>query len=214
MTDGEPDPPSIRRVYDRIGAHFSQTRRYPWTDVTDFLETVEGVVGLDVGCGNGRHTGPLAEVVDRPLGIDLSRTLLSEATERAVEGDYRADFVQGTATSLPIGSSTVDVGLYIAAIHHLRSRAARIESLDELARVLSPGGTALLSSWCTTHDRFDRTMGFDTTVDWTLPDGETVARFYHIYDPAEFKTDVEASDLEWHAVWVSAGNCYARVGPR
>lgn len=214
MTPGESDPPPIRRVYDRIGTHFSQTRRYPWTDVIEFLDTVEGTVGLDVGCGNGRHTEALAEIVDRPLGMDLSRTLLSEATDRAAEAEFRADFIQGTATSLPIGSSSVDVGLYIAAIHHLRSRSARIESLDELARVLAPGGTALISSWCTTHDRFERTRGFDTTVDWTLPEGETVARFYHIYDPAEFKTDIEASDLEWQAAWVSEGNCYARVGPR
>ncbi|MFP4530947.1 MAG: class I SAM-dependent methyltransferase [Halodesulfurarchaeum sp.] len=214
MTADRPDPPPIRRVYDRIGSHFSQTRRYPWTDVTDFLATVEGPVGLDVGCGNGRHTEVLADVVDRPIGIDLSRTLLETATYRARDAGFRAAFVQGTATALPVDSSSVDVGLYIAAIHHLRSRAARIESLDELSRVLSPGGTALLSSWCTTHDRFDRTTGFDTTVDWTLPDGETVARFYHIYDPGEFRADVEASDLEWQAIWVSAGNCYARVGSR
>ncbi|MFB6086594.1 MAG: class I SAM-dependent methyltransferase [Halodesulfurarchaeum sp.] len=220
MTD-ESDLPSIRRVYDRIGDHFSQTRQYPWEDVTEFLETVEGTVGLDVGCGNGRHTEALAAVVDRPVGVDLSRTLLEAAVNRATGlavgesvGAFPADFVTGTATSLPIVTDSVDVGLYIATIHHLRSRAARIESLNELARVLGPDGTALLSSWCTTDERFDRTSGFDTTVDWTLPDGETVGRFYHIYDPGEFKSDLEASHLGWQTAWVSAGNCYARVSPR
>jgi ubiquinone/menaquinone biosynthesis C-methylase UbiE len=214
MTGKRRNVPPVRRVYDRIGEHFSQTRQYPWTDVTDFLDSATGTVGIDIGCGNGRHTEPLATVVDVPIGVDLSRTLLKTATERAAERGFRATFLQGTATRLPIRDTRVDVGLYIAAIHHLRTRAARIQSLDELARVLAPGGTALLSSWCTTHDRFDRTSGFDTTVDWTLPDGETVPRFYHIYDPGEFEADVEASDLALGAAWESAGNCYARVGSR
>ena len=212
MTRENRDAPSVRRVYDRIGEHFSQTRQYPWTDVTDFLDTVSGTVGIDVGCGNGRHTEPLAAIVDTAIGIDLSRTLVATATERAEERGYRASFLQGTATGLPVRDSTVDVGLYIAAIHHLRTPKARFASLNELARVLAPGGTALISSWCTTHEKFARTSGFDTTVDWTLPDGETVARFYHIYDPEEFRGDVEASDLAVEATWTAAGNCYARVG--
>ncbi|MFW5900783.1 MAG: class I SAM-dependent methyltransferase [Halodesulfurarchaeum sp.] len=212
MSEHGSDAPPIKSVYDRIGSHFSDTRQYPWTDVTDFLDTVEGAIGLDIGCGNGRHTEELATVVASAVGVDISRTLLTDARLRASKAPFDASFLQGTATALPIADSAIDVGLYIAAVHHLRSTAARIRSLDELARVLSPGGTALVSSWCTTHDRFDRTSGFDTTIDWTLPDGETVPRFYHIYDPAEFTRDVEASALECHETWESRGNCYARVG--
>ncbi|MEF8771592.1 class I SAM-dependent methyltransferase [Halodesulfurarchaeum sp.] len=212
MTENGPEAPPIQTVYDRIGSHFSETRQYPWTDVTDFLESVVGTIGLDIGCGNGRHTEELARVVETPIGVDLSHTLLTEAITRAAEADFGASFVQGTATKLPVADSTVDVGLYIAAIHHLRSRTARIRSLNELARVLSPDGTALVSSWCTTHDRFDRTNGFDTTIDWTLPDGESVPRFYHIYDPEEFEADVVDSEIECQEAWVSRGNCYAWVG--
>ncbi|MDR5657439.1 class I SAM-dependent methyltransferase [Halodesulfurarchaeum sp. HSR-GB] len=209
MTD---ESPPIREVYDRIGLHFSQTRQYPWTDVTDFLDTVSGTVGLDVGCGNGRHTEAMASVVETPIGLDLSRSLLEEARSRVTESGIEATFLQGTATTVPLRHSTVDVAVYIAAIHHLREQDARIESLDELARVLRPGGVGLVSSWCTAHDRFDRETGFDTTIDWTLPDGETVPRYYHIYDREEFVADVWASDLELEREWVSKGNCYARVG--
>ncbi|MFB6109863.1 MAG: class I SAM-dependent methyltransferase [Halodesulfurarchaeum sp.] len=207
-------PPPIRAVYDRIGPHFSKTRRHPWTDVTDFLGTVEGTVGLDVGCGNGRHTEAMAAAVDRPIGLDLSGTLIREARSRIRSAGVEATFLQGSATAIPVGSSTVDVGLYIATIHHLRDRDVRVQSLDELARVLRPAGTALISSWCTTHETFDRDSGFDTTVDWTLPGGETVPRFYHIYDPAEFDTDLRASRLDLEGTWTSRGNCYARVRGR
>lgn len=214
MTGDRSDSLSVRQVYDRIGSHFSATRRYPWTDVTDFLDTVDGTVGLDVGCGNGRHTEALADVVDRPIGVDLSRTVLGEATDRAAAQGFDAVFVQGDATALPVADRTIDVGLYIAAIHHLRTRSDRLVSLNALARVLAADGRALVSSWCTAHDRFERETAFDTTIDWTMPDGETVPRYYHIYDHDSFVADIDASDVERLATWVSKGNCYATVGPR
>ncbi|MFC6726055.1 SAM-dependent methyltransferase, partial [Halobium palmae] len=74
-------------------------------------------------------------------------------------------------------------------------------------------GRAVVSAWSTEHDRFDATEGFDTTVDWTLPGGERVGRFYHIYDPAEFRADLDASALRAVETFVSSGNCYAVVGP-
>lgn len=205
------DEHSIKEVYDRIAHHFSQTRENPWPEVTDFLKAVGGGHGVDIGCGNARHTEQLTEVVDTAVGVDISRGLLAEAQKRAAESDFDAEFVLGGAASLPIREDTVAVGLYIATIHHLRSRATRIASLDELARVLSDDGTALVSAWSTTHDQFDAEKGFDTTVDWTLPDGDTVPRFYHIYDPEEFEEDIRASELEPRDTWVSSGNCYAEV---
>jgi SAM-dependent methyltransferase len=107
----------------------------------------------------------------------------------------------------------VDLAVYVATLHHLRPRAARVASLDELARVLAPGGRALVSAWSTVHDRFDAEAGFDTEVDWTLPGGETVPRYYHIYDPDQFTADLATSDCRVVESFVSSGNCYAVVGP-
>jgi tRNA (uracil-5-)-methyltransferase TRM9 len=211
--DDRRSPARVRDTYDDIAAHFSKTRAYPWPEVEAFLEDVHaGERGLDVGCGNGRHLGPLAELTDRAVGVDLSRGLLEEA--RARLGDA-ATLVQGDAATLPLGSGQVDVALYVAAIHHLPDRETRRGSLDELARVLAPGGRGLVSAWSTAHDSFDApadaTEGFDTTVDWTLPGGETVPRFYHIYAPAEFEGDLAASALTVEETTISSGNCYARV---
>ena len=209
MTD---DPP-IDAVYDRIATHFSATRAYPWPEVESFLDGVAGQTGLDLGCGNGRHTEPLAAVVETAVGVDVSGELLAVARDWARDRDYDADFLQADAGTLPLASERVQVGVYVATIHHLRTREARIASLDELARVLSPDGIALVSAWSTAHDRFDETTGFDTTIDWTLPDGETVPRYYHIYDPGEFRADIDTSHLDLLEDFVSSGNCYARVRP-
>ncbi|MFC4407430.1 class I SAM-dependent methyltransferase [Haloarchaeobius iranensis] len=227
-------PRGTRSTYDRIADHFAQTREYAWPEVESFLENREGVVGLDLGCGNGRHAELLAARCDSVVGLDISGGLLATAQERARERDFGVELVQADAARLPLATGSVDLAVYVATVHHLPTREARRRSLDELARVLSPDGTGLVSAWSTAHDRFDgeepersggssdspagersdprrRDTGFDTTVDWTLPGGETVPRFYHVYSPAEFDEDLGASDLAVVSSRVSSGNCYATV---
>ena len=210
----------VRDTYERIGPHFSATREYAWPEVETFVETngVAGGLGLDLGCGNGRHAETLAPAVDRVVGVDLSRSLLSCARERAVERGFLdvLDLLQADAARLPLADNCVDLAVYVATLHHLPTRSGRLASLDELARVLAPGGRALVSAWSTTHDRFEEyddtaKTGFDDAIEWTLPDGETVDRFYHVYAPAEFERDLAESDLEVRSWELSSGNCYATV---
>ncbi|WP_277553144.1 class I SAM-dependent methyltransferase [Halobaculum limi] len=206
-------------TYDRIAAHFSKTREYAWPEVESFLDGRTGAVALDVGCGNGRHCEPLRACADRVVGVDVSRGLLREAQARAADRGYSdgVSFVAGDAASLPIRDDSADLAVYVAALHHLRTRERRVASLSALAAALGPEGRALVSAWSTAHDRFeapaDADEGFDTMVDWTLPGGETVPRFYHIYAPAEFDADIAASDLRAVESFVSSGNCYAVVAP-
>lgn len=202
----------VRQTYDRIAEHFAQTRAHAWPDVERFIETETGTttsLALDLGCGNGRHAELLAPRAETVVCADLSRSVLETARDRT--GD-RVELLQTDAADLPLCSERVDIAVYIAALHHLPKRALRIRSLDELARVLTPSGRALVSVWSTDHPNFEATSGFDTTVEWTLPDGETVDRFYHIYDPAEFERDVHESAGDVREVFTSNGNCYAVLG--
>ncbi|SEH55040.1 Methyltransferase domain-containing protein [Halopenitus malekzadehii] len=231
---GRGDPPALTdhdpiATYDRIATHFSKTREYAWPEVESFLADRTAVRAIDVGCGNGRHTELLADRAETALGVDASRGLLREACTRAEDRGIDASFLQGDAAALPVTTGTADLGIYVATIHHLRPRRRRIRSLNELARVLDPGGVALVSTWSAAHDRFadvdpvadadvravtdeeGTPIGFDTTVDWTLPGGERVPRFYHVYTPAGFRTDLAASDLSIESFEVSSGNCYVTV---
>jgi tRNA (uracil-5-)-methyltransferase TRM9 len=208
----DPTRRDVRETYDRIGGHFAETRAHPWPAVERFVENSNEVaLGLDIGCGNARHAAVLASRAERVLGIDASRAVLDTARERHAEGDFSVALWQADATNLPLADATVGLAAYIATIHHLPTREARIGSLDELARVLASGGRALVSAWSVTHDRFERDEAFDTTVDWTLPGGETVPRYYHIYDPAAFEDDLRASALAIERVFEERGNCYGVV---
>ena len=210
----------VAATYDRIADHFARTREYAWPEVEEFVDSHDdAAVALDLGCGNGRHAELLAERADRVVAADASRGALETARRRATDRGFDADLLQADAAGLPLRDATVGLAVYVATLHHLPSRAARVGSLDELARVLTAEGRALVSAWSTEHDRFDGEevggeTGFDTTVDWTLPGGETVPRYYHVYSPAEFEADLTASDLELVDFEISSGNCYGVVRGR
>lgn len=201
----------VRETYDRIASHFAQTRRTPWVEVERFLSDQSGTLGIDIGVGNARHAEVMSAVVEHVIGLDLSRSVLGEAAARSEAHRFRIWLVQGDAMMLPIRSGCIDVAVYVATLHHLPSRSSRLRSLNELARVLSDRGSGIVSAWSTRHEKFDHSTGFDTYVDWTLPDGEVVPRFYHIYDPNEFAADIASSALCASEVFVSGGNCYAIV---
>jgi len=217
--DGDPpaDRREVRDTYERIGEHFARTREHPWPDVREFVADAPRVrTALDLGCANGRHADLLADRADRVVGVDVSRTLLRTARERARERGY-ADalaLVEGEASTLPVAGAAVDLAVYVATLHHLPTRSARVDSLDELARVLAPDGRALVSAWCVDHPTFDADRAVDTTVDWTLPGGERIPRYYHVYDRDSFERDLEASDCRVVETFASEGNCYGVVAPR
>ncbi|WP_266076593.1 class I SAM-dependent methyltransferase [Haladaptatus caseinilyticus] len=210
----EPNRGDVQATYDRIAAHFAKTREYAWPEVESFLHGRNADTALDLGCGNGRHAELLTSHAERVVGADVSAGLLAEASARARDRNFDVELVQCDAARIPLSANSIDLAVYVATLHHLPTRDARIDSLDELARVLSPDGTALISAWSTAHDKFDQEDAFDTTVDWTLPGGETVPRFYHIYSPEEFREDVAESALVPDDVSISSGNCYAVVRGR
>jgi len=217
-TDREPTADDLQAVYDRIATHFAQTREYAWPEVESFVTDERDRCGgvdraLDLGCGNGRHAQTLAEAGASVVGLDVSRGLLAEARQRAADREFTVDLVHGDAGRLPFSAGEFSQVVYVATLHHLPTREARRQSLSEVGRVLEQGGRGLVSAWSTAHDRFEATEGFDTTVEWTLPGGETVGRYYHIYDPEEFRADLAAASVEVVDCRISSGNCYAVVAP-
>lgn len=206
--DEPSEPPSragVAATYDRIAAHFAETRSHPWPAVERFVTDHAGVERtLDLGCGNGRHLGILHDVAGTTIGVDLSRALLDVAA-----ADHRGvECIQGDVVDLPVRSDAIDLCLYVATMHHLPTAAERGRSLAEVARVLRAEGRALVSAWSVTHEKFDAVRGHDRWVDWTLPDGQVVPRFYHIFDLEEFTEELHASGVPVERTFERDGNCY------
>jgi len=100
---------------------------------------------VDLGCGTGRLSLPLAEHGARVLAVDVSpamvRRLESKAHERSVSGlDGLAAPIENL--SLPAGSVDLIVSSY--ALHHLRD-ADKDRLVKAAYQWLRPGGTLLVA---------------------------------------------------------------------
>ncbi|KAG5440431.1 hypothetical protein PCK2_000564, partial [Pneumocystis canis] len=127
----------VHQVYHTIAIHFAATRRQPWLTVKNFiLKQPIGSIGLDIGCGNGRHLHLRSNVF--MLGIDRCDSFV-----QLVANTSNTDTFIGDALSLPI-RPIFDFCLSIAVIHHFATHARRIAALQELLAVLRPGGVALV----------------------------------------------------------------------
>jgi len=92
---------------------------------------------LDLGCGPGNSSTHLRDIVPVVLGLDHAAAMLRRARRR----DPRLLLVRGDARGLPLRDRSVDAVTFHSVLYLLPDRAA---ALRETARVLRPGGRAIL----------------------------------------------------------------------
>jgi SAM-dependent methyltransferase len=101
----------------------------------------EGDKVLDLACGPGNFSRGFARAVGPRgivVGMDASQTMLERAAaERRRAGVENLALVRGDALDLPFGDSAFDAVCCFAALHLF---ADPFEALDEMRRVLAPGG--------------------------------------------------------------------------
>ena len=99
---------------------------------------------LDLCCGQGRHSIPLAVLGYRVTGLDLNPVLLGHAMslDRDVEAGVR--WVQGDMRRLPFGSEFDAVINVFTAFGYLENEAEDFQVLRDVERTLVPGGLFLL----------------------------------------------------------------------
>lgn len=103
---------------------------------------------LDAGCGGGRASIAMAELGARSvLGVDLGAQGLEDARQRAAQrGLGNVRFEQASLLELPLADGEVDL-VWCAGVLMITADADR--ALDELLRVLRPGGRLYLLVYAT-----------------------------------------------------------------
>jgi SAM-dependent methyltransferase len=105
----------------------------------------EGGDVLDVPCGYGRHSVPLAAAGYRVVGVDRSEVLLGEGRRRAGHGRWpkltRADYRE-----LPFADGAFDAALNLFSSLGYLGDAEDERALAEIGRVLRPGGRLVIET--------------------------------------------------------------------
>ena len=106
--------------------------------VRELLEPLPRGRALDAACGTGRQSLLLTELGYEVEGVDLNETMLAIARARVPDGH----FVQGRLDAIPHEDASFDVAVCSLALTHIPEL---LPGLSELARVVKPGGYAVLS---------------------------------------------------------------------
>jgi SAM-dependent methyltransferase len=99
-------------------------------------------VCVEIGCGAGRMTRPMASYFEHVHGVDVSPGMLKLAAE-ATEG-LPVTLHESNGLTLPLDDGSADAVFSTHVFQHLDSREDALANWREVARVLRPGGTFLI----------------------------------------------------------------------
>ena len=107
----------------------------PW--FMGILPPVDGLAGLDIGCGEGYNTRELARRGARMTGVDIAPTFIRHARQAEEREPRQIRYVEGSGMALPFPDGSFD---FATAFMSLMDMPHPCEALREAGRVLRPGG--------------------------------------------------------------------------
>ena len=127
---------------------------------------------LDAGCGEGRNLHYLLTTGRECFGIDRQPAAIDEIRElaaRLAPALPASNFVTGEIDALPWDDGVMDAVICSAVLHFARDEAHFSRMIDEMWRVLVPGGVFIA--------RLASSIGIEHSVQWLqgrrarVPDG-------------------------------------------
>jgi 2-polyprenyl-3-methyl-5-hydroxy-6-metoxy-1,4-benzoquinol methylase len=127
---------------------------------TSLVEARPGAV-LDLGCGTGRITIPLAKLNVPVVGLDLMPSMLEQAKRNGMQAGVQVEWIQGDMTSYNLGKQFEWVFLPFNSMQHLHKWEDLRATLSNIKRHLHSDGAFA----------FDVVNPFfpDLTSDFSLP---------------------------------------------
>ena len=136
---------------------------------------------LDAGCGNGKNMQIRNDL--KYIGCDTSDKLLEICKTKEL------NVVNANIKDLPFPDETFDNIICIAVLHHITLEEERLNTVNELLRVLKPGGKLLLQVWAREQEltnKFIQIKDNDFFVTWSSSD-KILKRYYHLFTELEIK---------------------------
>ena len=131
--------------FDRAAEFYDRTRKYPPEVSAQIADSVVRLVPaqarlLEVGIGTGRIAKPLMARGLNVAGVDLSRRMMEKLAATLPEGWPKPQIAQANAAYLPLQSRVFEA---VVAVHVFHLIAEWHRALEEIQRVLQPGGMLL-----------------------------------------------------------------------
>lgn len=131
--------------YDQWADVYDVVYSYVRSDIPFYVETAKRRGGpvLELGCGTGRVTVPIAEAGVEIVGMDISKPMLDAATANLAESSAEngnASLVYGDMSDFSFGRSFNAIIVPFRGFLSLLTTEEQTRSLDCIRRHLSPDG--------------------------------------------------------------------------
>ena len=177
------NPPRLLYLRRRLEAEFGLDERS--------LRPFAGLRLLDVGCGAGLLSEPMARLGAAVTAIDASAEMVEAARLHAAEAGLAIDYRCATAESLAAAGESFDAVVSMEVVEHVADLAAFERALVALTR---PGGALVLSTLNRTAKAFAlAVVGAEWALRW-LPRGTHDWRRF--VTPAELRRGLQRAGAE------------------
>jgi 2-polyprenyl-6-hydroxyphenyl methylase / 3-demethylubiquinone-9 3-methyltransferase len=154
------NPVRLGYIRDRAAAHFGR-------DLSR-LDSLTGLRLLDIGCGGGILSEPLARLGAAVIGADPSERNIVVAREHAAQSGLAVDYRATTAEALAEAGETFDVVLAMEVVEHVADLGLFIRVA---ASMVKPGGLMFVATLNRTMKSFALAIvGAEYILRW-LPRG-------------------------------------------
>jgi 2-polyprenyl-6-hydroxyphenyl methylase/3-demethylubiquinone-9 3-methyltransferase len=129
------NPCRLDYIVDQVTAEFGRDPRGP--------KPLAGLRLLDIGCGGGLLSEPMARLGAEVVGVDAAAGNIPVAQLHALQSELAIDYRHGTAEALVAAGERFDVVLNMEVVEHVPDPAAYLAACRELMR---PGGMMVCST--------------------------------------------------------------------
>ncbi len=184
-----------KEIFDQIAPGWYNFRH--WSIFRTELETLaqgwrQGKL-LNIGCAHGPDFLPFGPTFELH-GVDFSTEMLKLARKYSRKFGFAVDLVEADVRHLPYPDETFDWAIAVATYHHIKGREDRLKALQELRRVLKPGGEAFITVW----NRWQPGFWFrrrQVMVPWQTRD-KTLYRYYYLFSYPELERLAKRAGFE------------------
>jgi 2-polyprenyl-6-hydroxyphenyl methylase/3-demethylubiquinone-9 3-methyltransferase len=176
------NPLRLRFIRDEVCRRFGRSPKS--------TQTMVGLRILDIGCGGGLLSEPLARLGSHMIGADASATNIEVAKLHADQSGLAIDYRATTAEALAASGEHFDVVLALEIVEHVPDMAAFVEIC---AGMLRPGGVMVVSTINRTAKAFALAIvGAEYILRW-LPRG--THQWQKFVTPSELRAAYTKAEL-------------------
>jgi 2-polyprenyl-6-hydroxyphenyl methylase / 3-demethylubiquinone-9 3-methyltransferase len=176
------NPVRLGYIRDQIAAHFDRDPAR--------LDSLDGLHILDIGCGGGVLSAPLARLGASVVGVDPVESNIAAARLHAAEVGLAIDYRCATAEALAQAAETFDVVLAMEVVEHVADFRLFV---DVSAALVKPGGLIFVATLNRTMKSFALAIvGAEYILRW-IPRG--THRWDKFITPQELEIALEDSGL-------------------